>query len=195
MCENLNENATLICKGFDEACIYYTAEHFDEQNDILRVPFPSKFGSVLLFDIIVPEATTDVTVSVMNIVSSLPDDKEIIEQFHKAFDELDDRYRCVKFFYNSIVGGVQAQYEFPACTPKSLLPEMAREVYMRFRRVVGEDAYPMFMKIMSTYWAAEKEAEAEARVTMRDLDFLVALSEHLKGHAPTMPDTIDGEVL
>lgn len=148
MCENLNENATLICKGFDEACIYYTAEHFDEQNDILRVPFTSKFGSVLLFDIIVPEATTDVTVSVMNIVSSLPDDKEIIEQFHKAFDELNDRCPCVKFFYNSIVGGVQAQYEFPACTPKSLLPEMAREVYMRFHRVVGEDAYPMFMKIM-----------------------------------------------
>ena len=71
---------------------------------------------------------------------------------------------------------------------------MAKELYLRTRLILNE-AYPEIMKLMSTHWKIEKEVEREFDDTMRDMDFLIALREYQKDHAPDLPNLIDGEVV
>lgn len=127
-----------------------------------------------------------------DIIHSVPE--ELLQDFNKLFDDLNSKYRYVKFFYSPKGGGVQIHYDFPACTPKEALPEMVKELYLRTRLIVNE-AYPEIMKLMSTHWKIEKEVELEFNDTMRDMDFLIALGEYQKNHAPDQPNVIDGEVV
>lgn len=125
-------------------------------------------------------------------ISSIPE--ELLQDFNKLFDDLNSKYRYIKFFYSTKGGGVQIHYDFPACTPKEALPEMTKELYLRTRLIVNE-AYPEIMKLMSTHWKIEKEVEREIDDTMRDIGFLIALHEFQKEHASDQPNTIDEEVV
>ena len=192
MTENLNEVATLICKGFDDVGINYMSDTVSDEGAVVRVPFSAELAPLFLCDFIVPSDDSGVYMCVMDILHSIPE--ELLQDFNKLFDELNSKYRYIKFFYSPKGGGVQIHYDFPACTPKKALPEMAKELYLRTRLILNE-AYPEIMKLMSTHWKIEKEVEREFDDTMRDMDFLIALREYQKDHAPELPNLIDGEVV
>lgn len=192
MIKKFNEVATLICKGFDEVDINYIADAVKDGSAVVRVPFLVECAPLFLCDFLVPSDDSGVYMCVMDIIHSVPE--ELSQDFNKLFDDLNSKYRYIKFFYSPKGGGVQIHYDFPACTPKEALPDMVKELYLRTRLIVNE-AYPEIMKLMSTHWKIEKEVEQEFNDTMRDMDFLIALGEYQKNHAPDQPNVIDGEVV
>ena len=163
----------ILDEAFSARKLNYTFEKA-EQYEELRVPFNIKNGPSVVLRYISFDRDNDLTVTISNLVNSVPDEKRI--KLLETCNLLNSRFRYLKFKMDE-QNNLDVQYDFLQSSGDAGMGEMAFEILLRSVRIMNE----AYQEIAKALYAADEPTQAKSIAPQEKKDLLEILNENKEG--------------